>query len=189
MDRDKAVEYKQELSQILQNCAGSYGKNEEMAKRIIENFVEFLPESKIKGIIFLQHDPISYKFGNVRLDFKQALAAGFEFVASVSNPESIFNYIQLLLVSIVFIRNATKQPLGELEAMVVYMLHTKEMYTPRMEEERFICAIQKWYFQKKNKKIEYESIVEAINHLYDMETVGFNNGKIFLKESVWGRME
>ena len=53
-----------------------------------------------KGIIFIGEDSASYKAGNIKMDLKKAFIAGLEFAASISKPESIFNYIQLIIVSV-----------------------------------------------------------------------------------------
>ena len=109
MNRQQALKYDELLSKELQDCAKNSGVNETVGKNIVENFIEFLPEDDVKGMIFLNHDPTVYSLGNVRLDMRNAILAGLEFAASISRPESIFNYIQLLIVSALFIRNATRQ--------------------------------------------------------------------------------
>lgn len=188
MNRQQAIEYDLELSDKLQQYARKCGENEELGKRIVNNFIEFLPENEIKNMIFLDGDPTSYKLGNVRIDLKKAMLAGVEFAASVSTPESIFNYIQLLIISVLFIKNVTRQELNGIEASVIYLLHMKEAYEFGIEEGQFINEMQEWY-QQKNEELEYEKIVEAINHLYNMKTAKLENGKIFLKEKVWGKIE
>lgn len=102
MNRQQAVKYDEELQKELQSYAREYSEDVGMTKYIVDNFVEFIPEDDVKGMIFLGNNSASYKAGNVRLDFRKALLAGVEFVASISNPDSIFNYIQLLIVSILF---------------------------------------------------------------------------------------
>ena len=97
MNRQKAMEYDENLSRELQDFAGSCEENKETAKNIVDHFIEFIPDDDIKGMVFLNDDPVSYKLGNVRLDLRKAILAGLELAASVSRPESIFNYIQGLL--------------------------------------------------------------------------------------------
>ncbi len=189
MNRQQAVKYDSELREIIESYAKNYGEDDALGKNIVDQFVEFLPDNEIKGMVFLDGDPVSRKLGNVRLDLKQAMLAGVEFAASVSRPESIFNYIQLLIISILFIRNVTEQKLSGVEARAVYLLHMKNAYTFGIDEEQFICDVQEWYCQKGDEKPAREKVVEAINHLYTMKTADFDNGKIYLKERVWGRME
>lgn len=188
MNRQQAMKYDDELQKILQSCASNYSENESMTKYIVDNFVEFIPEDDIKGMIFLGNNSASYKTGNVRLDLRKALLAGAEFVASISNPESIFNYIQLLIVSVLFIGNATKLELSRLEAYIIYLLHTKGAYQSGVEEEQFILEVQEWYRQKEGKELERGAVVDTINHLYDIKAVDFSSGRINLIERVWGKL-
>ena len=100
MTRQQAVEYDSKLSKELQGYASDSGEDKTVATNIVDNFIEFIPENDMKGMIFLRNDPASYKLGNVRLDLKKAILAGLELAASASRPESIFNYIQMLIVSV-----------------------------------------------------------------------------------------
>lgn len=189
MTRQQAMEYDDKLSKKLQGYADNCGENEAVAKDIVDNFVEFLPESDVKGMVFLNDAPVSYKLGNARIDLRKAILAGVEFAASVSRLESVFNYIQMLIVSVLFIRNITRQELNGSESYTVYLLHMKDAYQFSIEEERFILDLQEWYMQQKEVKLERGKIVEAINHLYEMKVVDFENGKIYLNEKVWGKLE
>lgn len=73
-----------------------------------------------------------------------------------------------------------------METYIIYLLHRKGAYRS-IEEEAFICEMQKWYQEKKGGKLCRGEIVEAINHLYEMQIADFENGNIYLKECVWGK--
>lgn len=120
---------------------------------------------------------------------KKAVIAGLEFAASVNKPESVFNYIQLIIVSAFFIGKSVKQELSRLEAYVVYLLHKKGAYDTGIEEERFISEVQEWYQQKEGKAVGRDEVVDAINNLYVIKAADFNSGNICLKEHVWGTVE
>lgn len=189
MDRQQAMRYDGDLREIIMDFSREHGEDEAFGKSIVDQYVEFLPDNEIKGMIFLNRDPVSYKLGNVRLNLKQAILAGVEFAASVSRPESIFNYIQLLIISILFIGNATGQKLNDIEAYAVYLLHIKNAYHFGIEEEAFIHELQEWCGTKGAIETNREKVIGALNHLYAMRTADFEDGKISLKETVWGRME
>ena len=141
-----------------------------------------------KGIIFIGEDSASYKAGNIKMDLKKAFIAGIEFAASISKPESIFNYIQLIIVSVFFIGKSAKQELSSLEAYVIYLLHEK-VYNTGVEEERFISEVQEWYQRKEGKAVDRDDIVDAMNNLYRIKVADFNDGNIYLKEHVWGTVK
>lgn len=189
MTRKQANEYNNELKTQLQNCAKEILMDQQAGTYIVDNFIEFIPEDHVKGMIFLGDDPTSYKAGNVRIDLKKAILAGIEFVASISAPESIFNYIQLLIVSALFIGKASKKELGSLEAQIVYWLHVRGAYQTGIEEEQFILNFQEWYQTEEGKVLERKELIDAINHLYQIKVADFENGNIYLKEKVWGKLD
>lgn len=118
------------------------------------------------------------------------MSAQFEaFAASISKPESIFNYIQLIIVSVFFIGKSAKQELSSLEAYVIYLLHEKGVYNTGVEEERFISEVQEWYQRKEGKDVDRDDIVDAMNNLYRIKVANFNDGNIYLKEHVWGTVK
>ncbi len=189
MTRKEAMEYNDCLKRELGQAALQYGLDELAGAYIVDNYITVLPEDARKGMIFLGRDSASYKAGNVKIDFKKAIIAAFELAASISRPESIFNYIQLVIVSAFFIEKALKQKLGRLESYVVYLLHKKGAYDTGIEEERFISELQEMYQQKEGKAVGREEVVGAINNLYGIKAADFNNGNIYLKEHVWGTVE
>ena len=119
------------------------------------------------------------------IDIKKALVSGFEFAASISRPESIFNYIQLIIASAFFIEKSVKQELSRLEAYAVYLLHKNGAYDTGMEEERLINEVQEWCRQKEGTIVEGEKIADAVNQLYRIRTLDLRDGKIYLNEHVW----
>lgn len=189
MTRKEAMEYNDSLKKELEQAALEYGLEKSAGTYIVDNYITVLPEDARKGMIFLGEDSASYKAGDIKMDLKKAIIAGLEFVASVSKPESVFNYIQLIIVSAFFIGKSVKRKLGRLEAYVVYLLHKKGAYDTGVEEERFIGEVQEWYQQKEGKIIGREEVVDAINNLYGIKAADFNDGNIYLKEHVWGTVE
>lgn len=189
MNRKEAMEYNDNLKKELGQAALQYGLEESTGAYIVDHYIMVMPEDARKGMIFLEKDSASYKAGNIKMDFKKAMVAGLEFAASISKPESVFNYIQLAIVSAFFIGKSVKRELSRLEAYVVYLLHKKDAYDTGVKEEQFIDEVQKWYRQKEGKNIGREEVVDAINSLYEIKTVDFNNGCIYLKEHVWGEVK
>lgn len=105
MTRKEAMEYNDSLKKELEQAALQYGLEESVGTYIVDNFITVLPETARKGMIFLGEDSASYKAGNIKIDLKKAVIAGLEFAASVSKPESVFNYIQLIIVSAFLLGN------------------------------------------------------------------------------------
>lgn len=185
MTRKEAMEYDDSLKQELKQAAVRFGLAESSGVYIVDHYITVFPEDARKGMIFLGKTPASYKPGNVKIDLKKALAAGLEFAASIGAPESIFHYIQLIIVSAFFIEKSVKQELSGMEAAVVYPLHKNGAYDTGMEEERLINEVQEWYRQKEGTIVEGEKIADAVNQLYRIRTLDLRDGKIYLNEHVW----
>ncbi len=189
MTRKEAMEYNDSLKKELEQAALKCGLEKTAGAYIVDNYITVLPEDARKGMIFLGEDSASYKAGNIKLDLKKAVIAGLEFAVSISKPESVFNYIQLIIVSAFFIEKSVKKELSRLESYVVYLLDKKGAYDTGVEEERFIDDVQEWYQQKEGKNVGREEVVNAINNLYEIKAADFNSGNICLKEHVWGTVE
>ena len=58
--------------------------------------------------------------------------------------------------------------------------------TAGIGEEWFISEVQEMYQKKEGKTVGKEEVVRAINNLYRIKAVDFDNGNIYLKEYVWG---
>lgn len=188
MTREEAIEYDNTLKYELEKTALQYDMAETAGDYLVDNFITVVPEDARKGMIFLGEDSASYKAGNVKIDLKKALIAGLEYVASVNQPESIFNYIQMTIVSVLFVIKSVKQEIGKLEAQVIYFLHERCAYEVGIEEEEFICAMQKWYQQREGGALERKDVQKIIHFLQEIKIIVFDDGKIFLAEKVYGKL-
>lgn len=193
MDRREAIEYdaslKKELKQAALNCNLDESVGAKLIDDLIDDYITVFPDDARKGMIFLGKDAASYKPGNIKVDLKKAIIAGFEFFAAFSKPNSIFNYIQLLITSIFLIGKATKQKLSSIDSRIVYLLHKSDAYDIGIEEKQFINEAQKWYLQNEGKIIERDEIVAAINSLYEIKAIDIKDGNVYLKEVVWGKID
>lgn len=189
MTREEAIEYDNVLKQELKQTASQYGMAETVGNYLVDNFITVIPEDARKGMIFLGENSASYKAGNVKIDLKKALVAGLEYVASVNKPENIFNYIQIIIVSVLFVVKSVKQEIGKLEAQIVYFLHERGAYEIGIEEESFISAVQDWYKQREGKILERDIVYAALNSLYKVNIIALDDGKVYLREKVFGKVE
>ena len=188
MTRNQAIELDNELKEHLREHAKKQSVDEGISAYLVDNFIEFIPEENIKGMIFLGEKATSFKVGNVRIDLRKALTNIIEYAVSVNRPESIFNVIQLVRLSVLFVYKSVRQELSRTEAYIVYFLHTRGAYGYGIEEEQFIREFIEWYRQKVESEVRRGEVVEAINHLYTMKVADFAKGNIVLKEKVWGEM-
>ena len=53
MDRQQALKYDTELNERLQKYAEDCGEDATVGKSIVEQFIEFLPDDGLKGMVFL----------------------------------------------------------------------------------------------------------------------------------------
>lgn len=105
MTRQDAIEYDNWLKSGLMQEAEVLGLDEKAGSDLADRYITVIPDDERKGMVFLGEEAASYKLGNVRLDLKKAIVAALELAASVSLPESFFNYLQLLIVGAFLSRN------------------------------------------------------------------------------------
>ena len=105
MTRQDAIEYDNWLKSGLMQEAEVLGLGEKAGSDLADRYITVIPDDERKGMVFLGEEAASYKLGNVRLDLKKAIVAALELAASVSLPESFFNYLQLLIVGAFLSRN------------------------------------------------------------------------------------
>lgn len=105
MTRQDAIEYDNWLKSGLMQEAEVLGLGEKAGSDLADRYITVIPDDERKGMVFLGGEAASYKLGNVRLDLKKAIVAALELAASVSLPESFFNYLQLLIVGHFLSRN------------------------------------------------------------------------------------
>lgn len=119
MTRQDAIEYDNWLKSGLMQEAEVLGLGEKSGGDLADRYITVIPDDERKGMVFLGEEAVSYKLGNVRLDLKKAIVAALELAASVSLPESFFNYLQLLIVGAFFIQKSTKQEIGKKRSLYI----------------------------------------------------------------------
>lgn len=189
MTRQEALDYDNELKNKMTQEATMLGLEGNTGSSIVDNYIMVIPDDARKGMIFLRDEAVSYKFGNIRMDLKKAIVAGLELMASVSCPESLFNYVQLLVVGALFIQKVTQQNIGKIEAHIVYYLHIRNGYEIGIERESFIDDLFKWNKAKNENILNPVEIENAIKNLYKWKVIDIVDGKIWLKEIVVGITE
>lgn len=97
MTLQEALKYDNLLKHNLMEKAASLNLSEETASQIMDQHVLVIPDDARSGMIFLGNESASYKLGNVRLNLKNAVAAGLELFAAVSIPDTFWNYLQPFL--------------------------------------------------------------------------------------------
>lgn len=189
MTRQEALNYDNEIKEKLMQEAVKLGLEEKTGSSIVDNYIMVIPDDARKSMIFLGNETVSYKLGNIRMDLKKAIAAGLELAASVNSPESIFNYLQLLIVGAFFIQRSTKKEIERKKAYIIYYLHMRNCYEIEINEEFFMNNFKKWYEEQTGKVYELEDIKSAIDNLFEQKVIAIVDGNIKLKEYVIGNIK
>ena len=155
------------------------GLGEKAGSDLADRYITVIPDDERKGMVFLGEEAASYKLGNVRLDLKKAIVAALELAASVSLPESFFNYLQLLIVGAFFIQKSTKQEIGKNEAYILYFL----------DEEDFQDEFKIWCEEKMESCPDGVKCKKALRTLRKYKVIDIEDGKIYLRERVIGYVE
>lgn len=184
MNKQEALEYYDELRAWIEKEAREIGV-EDTAKKKVEECITVVPESSRIGFFVLKDKPVSYRLGNIRFDFKNALVPALELVTAINAPESTFNYIQLLVATALFVGKATKMEYKKLDAFIVIAIHDREK-KGRVSEENLVDQVLKEYKESEGKPLERKAVYESINRLYKTKVVDIEDGYISLAETVWG---
>lgn len=189
MNRTEAKRLDYEIRECLD--AFSIGKklNPEFGRLIMDNYLEIIPDDSKRQMIFLGENSFSYKLGNIRLDLRSVLIALADFVASLSNPDTFFQYIQLIILSVLCVGALTKKEIDMNCAIIIDVLNKLNAY----ERGYTVEQIKKEVRQKKYKNVsgnfDIEKFDDYINSLLKWNVINIVDEKIYLNESVWGKIE
>lgn len=188
MTLQEALKYDNLLKHNLMEKAASLNLSEETASQIMDQHVLVIPDDARSGMIFLGNESASYKLGNVRLNLKNAVAAGLELLAAVSIPDTFWNYLQLLISAAFFIQKSTKQEVEKEEAYILYFLHQQDCYKVGIKENDFEYRFEMWC---QGRQLEYPGKMnceKAIKHLYKNKMIDIEAEMIYLREQVIGHV-
>lgn len=189
MTQREAEEYNSLLLNEIMKEAEELGLERENGSEFIDRNVLVIPDDPRKGMIFLGEESASYKLGNVRLDIKKAIIAALELVASVNQPESFFNYLQLLIVTALFIQKATRQEIKQEDAYVLYFLHQQNCYENGINESEVQQKYKLWCrttLDKYPDNLEWDKIIKRLR---EENIIEIEDEKIYLKELVVGHIK
>lgn len=186
MNRKEAEKWDQKIREYLINMSHDLEIQEDTASLIADKYLEIIPDSLEKNIVFLNEDSYSLKPGNIKLDMKCFIIAGIEFFASISNPESLFNYIQLALLIIIFAGKIGIKKLNKECSVIVFALHQLGAYDSYVSEEQIKEKVNKICEEREMDFVT--NFTELLNQLYEMGVIKMENGRIALNESVWGEI-
>lgn len=183
----------QQINNEIIDCLDTYSKqmalNPDFGKAIVENYLGIFPDNAKRDIIFLGKNSSSYKLGNISLDLKNTLLALFEFVSAMNMPESYFGYVQLVMMSILCVGAMAKGSLDYNCATVVFILHKSNAYEIGASTEQIIDIIAEKRKLGDFKNFEEDKINETINELLKLKTIRMEEGKVYLNEKVWGKID
>ena len=189
MNRTEARQLDCEIREFLENFSIEQGLNPEFGKLIMDNYLEIIPDNSKREMIFLGKESSSYKMGNIRLDLRNVLIALADFVASLNKPETFFQYVQLVIISIFCVGAITKKKLDFNCAVVVSVLHRRNAYEIGFTVEQVKAEINKMKDDGQLEEFVMERIDKNIANLLKWNVICMEEEKIYLNERVWGKIQ
>lgn len=189
MDRIKAEQLDCEIRECLNDFSIKYKLQPEFANLIMDKYLEIIPDDLKRDMIFLGKESASYKPGNIQFDLKNTLITLVEYIASLSEPETLFHYIQLAIVSVLCVRAITKKELDYNCAVIVSVLHKRNAYEIGFTSEQIKEEIEKMSINYRVEDFEMENFDKTINNLLTWNVIYMEEEKIYLNEIVWGNIE
>ena len=139
-ERRRGWQIRKELEKYMEEQAANLGFDKKTGSDLVERYIEIYPD---KGAYdgthrFKSKGSFSVKPGNILVNQKAFLLAAVEWALSFGLPDSLLNYIQLYLLSVVAIYKSLKVDLDENESYIVLYLHKNQMYEQGEDEETFL---------------------------------------------------
>ena len=189
MNRMEARQLDCKIRECLESFSIEQGLNPEFGKMIMDNYLEIIPDDSKREMIFLGKESVSYKMGNIRLDLRSVLIALADFVASLNKPETFFQYVQLVIISIFCVGTITKKELDFNCAVIVSVLHRRNAYEMGFTVEQVGAEIKKMIDEGQLEEIDMESLDKNIRNLLKWNVICMEEEKIYLNERVWGKIQ
>lgn len=187
MNVEEAVKFRKELEKYMEEQAAALGFDKKMGSDLVERYIEIYPDKgpMMELIDLNQKGSFSVKPGNILVNQKAFLLAAVEWALSFGLPDSLLNYIQLYLLSVVAIYKSLKVDLDENESYIVLYLHKNQMYEQGEDEETFLKNFKVWYRNQTGDELSDIRLNRAVDNLLKIKTIVIAEGKVRLQESVW----
>lgn len=153
----------------------------------MDNYLEIIPDDSKREMIFLGKESASYKMGNIRLDLRSVLIALADFVASLNKPETRFQYVQLVILSIFCVAAVTKKELDFNCAVIVDLLHRRDAYEIGFTVDQVKAEINKIKREYQFEDFDMDRFEKNIENLLKWNVICMEEEKIYLNERVWER--
>ena len=187
MNVEEAVKFRKELEKYMEEQAAAFGFDKKAGSDLVERYIEIYPDKgpMMELIDLNQKGSFSVKPGNILVNQKAFLLAAVEWALSFGLPDSLLNYIQLYLLSVVAIYKSLKVDLDENESYIVLYLHKNQMYEQGEDEETFLKNFKVWYRNQTGDELSDIRLNRAVDNLLKIKTIVIEEGKVRLQESVW----
>ena len=110
-------------------------------------------------------------------------------MASLNKPETFFQYVQLVIISIFCVGAITKKELDFNCAVIVSVLHRRNAYEIGFTVEQVKAEINKMKDDGQLKEFVMERIEKNIANLLKWNVICMEEEKIYLNERVWGKIQ
>lgn len=188
MNRTEARQLDFKIRSCLEKFSIEQGLDPQFGNLIMDNYLEIIPEDSKKEMIFLGKESASYKMGNIRLDLRNVFIALADFIVSLNKPETFFQYVQLIMISIFCIGAITKKELDFNCAVIVSILHRRNAYEIGSTKEQMKAEIHTMKDNGQLEEFDMENLDKTIANLLEWNVISIENEKVFLNERVWGKL-
>lgn len=189
MNRTEARQLDCKIRECLENFSIEQSLNPEFGKLIMDNYLEIIPDNSKREMIFLGKESSSYKMGNIRLDLKSVLIALADFLTSLNKPETFFEYVQLVIITIFCVGAVTKKELDYNCAVIVYLLHKRNGYEIGFTVNQVKAEINKMRDDYQFEDFDMEKLEKNIKNLLKWNVIRMEEEKVYLNERVWGKIQ
>lgn len=153
---------------------------------LVAQYIYLIPETQEKNFVALWKQPVAHTKNNICLDLKGAITAFLLYATSISEPETVWDYLRVLVMSLLFLLNITEYKLVPLEARIIYLLHCENAYEHSIEETELTNRVLSEYQKTLPVNTQAIDITKTITNLNQLGIIDIREGYITLIQKVWG---
>ena len=182
-----AILYDEEWSLKVRQLGKEMGINQEFVKCFSEMGIVVVVEPGISELVYNRKCPTTLKPGNIFVDLKKLSEAIAQIFSGIQMPESLFDIGQMILLIILGIKDIVnvKLPVETVEILITLMQNGG--FESWMEEEELYHKVNDYNKRYDLLPVEREKILEVSTLLDKYGVVEIQDGKILLKEKVFGK--
>lgn len=183
----RAYEENEKIKTFLDGQSTLIQADKKFAKILLDEHVVVVGDPGTLELVYNRKHPNSLKAGNIFVDMKGALKAAAEFFAGYQKPDNGLHAVQLILLLIFSIKDLINIKLPEGSSEIIILLNRLGAYEYAVEEKELLQRVQSFEQEQVLEIIDKNKLMEVVIFLDKYGVIEILDGKVRLKEKVFGK--